>query len=231
MRTILSFLALPTLACAAMAQANFDKEVCDITLLQTAEVKAELKVTQTQRDKMNIASSGYNSIAKRIEDKMRKGQEPNADEKTQMRIQFDKMRTGVLNVLNIGQVKRLREISLQTAGLIALTDPAVAKKVGLSKSQVDKVGTFLKDSYSQVGKMTKAAHAKVESEFKNKNPKTDAEKRKLAEQYEKRLKQELEKIRPKLEKIQNEGRTRIINVLSAGQRIIWNDLLGKPFNP
>ena len=226
--TISSALAL---AGIALAQTSFDKEVCDITLLQTKEVKTELKVTQVQRDKMNSVSSSYNIVAKRVEEKMRKGQEPSADDQKQMRTQFEKMRTGVLNILTPVQIKRLREISLQTAGLIALTDPTVAKKVGISGGQMTKLKGYLKDSYEQVGKLTKGVQDKVEKEFKGKNPKTDAEKRKLAEQYEKRMNEEMKKIAPKLEKIRNDGRTRIMNALSAGQRTIWNTLLGKPFNP
>ncbi|MBL8060561.1 MAG: hypothetical protein JNK63_07605 [Chthonomonas sp.] len=216
---------------SVFAQIEFDKEVCDITLLQTTEVKTELKVTQAQRAKMNSASSGYNAVAKKIEDKMRKGQQPTEAEQKQMRAAFDKMRIGVLNVLTAVQIKRLREISLQTAGLLALTDPAVTKKVGLSASQVSKVKTYLKDSYQQAGDLTEAVHKKLESEFKGKNPKTDAEKRRLAEQYQKRLREEMKKIEPKLTKIQTDGRARIMAVLSAGQRTIWNSLLGKPFNP
>ena len=226
--TISSALAL---AGIAFTQTSFDKEVCDITLLQTKEVKTELKVTQVQRDKMNSASASYNIVAKRVEEKMRKGQEPSAEDQKQMRTHFDKMRTGVLNILTPVQIKRLREISLQTAGLIALTDPTVAKKVGLSGAQLTKLKGYLKDSYEQVGKLTKGVQDKVEKEFKGKNPKTDAEKRKLAEQYEKRMNEEMKKIAPKLEKIRNDGRARIMSSMSAGQRTIWNTLLGKPFNP
>lgn len=226
----LAFLPL-FVAVSAFAQTSFDREVCDITLLQTAEVKTELKVTQTQRDRMNSASSSYNAVAKRIEDKLRKGQKPSEADQKDMRTQFDRMRTGVLDVLNAVQIKRLREISLQTAGLIALTDPAVSKKVGLTAAQLTKVKSTLKASYEQAGKVTSQVRDKIESEFKGKNPKTDAEKRKLAEQYEKRVNEEMRKIQPRLEQIRNDGRAKIMATLSAGQRTIWNSLLGKPFNP
>lgn len=219
------------LAALAMAQTSFDREVCDITLLQTKEVKQELKVTDAQRSRMNAASAGYNAVAKRVEEKMRKNQEPSEADKKQMSEQFDKMRIAVLNVLNEGQIRRLREISLQTAGLIALTDPAVIRKVGLSQAQVTKVKNYLKTSYEAAGDLTKQVQEKVAKEFKNRNPKTDAEKRKLADQYTKRMKEEMAKITPKLEKIRSDGRANIMKTLSEGQRTIWNSLLGKPFNP
>ena len=231
MRRIICTLIPCLLASIAIAQTSFDREICDITLLQTAEVKKELGVTQAQRDKMNVASRSYNSVAQKVEEKLRKGQKPTEAEKTKMRSEFQKMKSGVLDALSATQVKRLREITLQTAGLIALTDPVIASKVGLSKGQMTKIEGTLKDTYEKVGKLTQGAQAKVEKEFKDKNPKTEAEKKKLADQYRKRIDEELGKVRPQVEKLQRDGRDKIMGTLSEGQRSVWNSLLGKPFNP
>lgn len=231
MRRLL-FSSLPLLLTAsALAQASFDREVADITLLQTTEVKKELGVTQAQRDKMNLASKGYNTIAQKVEAKIRKGEKPSDSEKAQMRSEFAKMKSGVLDALSAKQVQRLREITLQSAGLIALTDPTVAAKVGLSKAQVSKIEGILKSTYEKVGKLTQSVQDKIEKEFKDKKPKNEAEKKKLQAEAQKRIKTELDKIRPQVEKLQRDGREGIMNTLSAGQRSVWNSILGKPFNP
>ncbi len=229
-RIVLSVVAV-SLSGFALAQTAFDREIADITLLQTKEVKAELVVTQAQRDKMNLASKSYNALASKLEEKLRKNQKPTDAEQKTMRSEFGKMRTGVLNALSANQIKRLREITLQSAGLVALTDPTISAKVGLSKAQVTKIEGILKDTYQRVGKLTEGVHDKIGKEFKDKKPKTDAEKTKLQAQVRKRIDDEVAKIRPQVERLQKEGREKIFGTLSAGQRSTWNTLLGKPFKP
>ncbi len=231
MRTFTAITLFASLAVTVSAQTSFDREVINISLLQTKEVKDELKVTQAQREKMNVAARAYNVVAEKIEKKIKDGKEISNSERTAMDREYVKMRKGVMDALTAGQLQRLREISLQTVGLLALTAPPVAKRVGLSAAQSEQVLSTFESGEKQVNTIMKAVQERVMKEFKDKKPKNEAEAKALNASYEKRMASEMEKIRPRVEKIQRDSTNKIFSILSAGQRTIWNNLLGKPFNP
>lgn len=226
-----SVLTLGASCAVVLAQTAFDREVAEIRLLQTNEVKAELKITQAQRTRMNAAAKGFNDISDKIAAKLEKGQEPTRAEQQQQEREFEKMRTGVLNVLNPTQLRRLREITLQTAGLVALTAPPVAKRLNISSAQSKRIESVFKDIGERSSRLARQVSDKIEKEFKDKKPKDDAERRRLQAQVRKRMDEEMKRIEPQVKRLQDEGRQRVFAVLTQQQRDGWNSLLGKPFNP
>jgi len=231
MRTITAiFLSVGLIVCVS-AQAAFDREVINISLLQTKEVKDELKVTQAQRERMNVAARAYNTVAERVEKTIKDGKEVSTGDRTAMDREYVKMRKGVMDALTAVQLKRLREISLQTVGLPALTAPPVAKRVGLSSTQSNQIRSTFEVVEKQVNTLMKGVQDRVMKEFKDKKPKNETEARTLNSNYERRMTTEMEKIRPQVEKIQRDSTNKIFSILSTTQRATWNNLLGKPFNP
>lgn len=225
-------IALLTLVCAsAHAEETFDRYVADVRLLMTNEVKAELKVTQAQRDKMNAAAKNYNALAARIEEKARKGQKASDSEQKQLDSEIEKMRNGVLNALSASQILRLREITLQVNGLQSLADDRVAKRVGLSSSQVSKIRNLLQSALQKSVDIRRKAVERIEAQYKDKKPKTDAEKQKLAKEIEAKLRAEMKRVQPQIDKVETDARNAIVKVMTPGQQQVWDSLLGKPFKP
>ena len=214
----------------AMAQATFDRQIADVTLLQVKEIKNALKVTEAQRGKMNKHADYYNGLMKTIRAKIDKGQEPSRAEQDKIMAAQRDMRGKVLNELTPTQLTRLREITLQDAGLPALADGLIGKKIGLSTAQTEKIRSFLKTGATKSGKIMKGMEDKLAKEFKNKKPKTDKEKEALKKQFDTRFNSELKKIKPSLMKIEADTRKGIVGSLSVQQRKNWDRLLGKPFS-
>ncbi len=213
----------------AFAQASFDRQIADVTLLQVKEVKSDLKVSEAQRAKMNKHAEEFNIVGKQIRQKYEKSnQKPSQADLDRFSRAQTNLREKVLNELSSVQLTRLREITLQEAGLPALSDPTVGSKVGLSSTQSAKVRSILKSGAEKSAKLMKALEAKLAKEFKDKKPKNEAENKKLKAQFDARFTQELNKIKAPLQKIEQETRKGIVATLSVLQRQNWDKLLGKP---
>jgi hypothetical protein len=228
MKNSLSLLLALSLPGIAFAQANFDRDIANVTLLQYKEVKDDLKIKQKQRDAMNKAASKYNVLAQKIEQKLQDRKEPTESEKKALDAEFVVMRKGVLTSLTPAQLKRLREVTLQDAGLFALTDKIVAKKVGMTEAQRNQVINALKGANEKANKAENAVIEKVRNEFKNRKPKNKAEEDKIKGEIQKRMEAEMKKLEPKIIQIHTDGRNNVFKALSTKQRDAWNALLGKP---
>jgi hypothetical protein len=107
----------------------------------------------------------------------------------------------VEKLLQPAQVARLREISLQMRGLAALSDPDVAKKLGLAENQLKEIA----DKRAEGAKKVEALRAENEGRFNR-------------ESFE------------KMREIQQETDQAVLNVLSDGQKTQYTELKGKEFD-
>lgn len=228
MKPTLSFLLAISLTAVAFAQASFDRDIANVTLLQYKEVKDDLKITQKQRDAMNVAANKYNSLATKIEKKLKDNKEPSESEKKALDAEFIVMRKGVLATLTAVQLKRLREVTLQDAGLFALTDKIVTQKIGVTEAQRKKVISSLQNANQKASKLENSVIERVRGEFKNRKPKNKAEEDKIMGEIQKRMAAEMKANEPKIIAIHTEGRNNVFKVLTPKQRDAWNALLGKP---
>lgn len=224
-------IAVLSMSAVGFAQDAFDMALSDVRLLQTDEVRKELNVTQAQRDRMNRASAGYNRVAERVEAKLRKEEQPSEADRKAMESEFGKMRTGVLRVLNPNQLRRLREITMQTVGLPLLVEPNVMRRLKITSQQKSTIESTFRTASQQLETISREVNQKVEREFRNEKPKNEAERRRVAERYQRRMGEEMRKVAPRVEKIQSDARNRIMRTLSEAQRKQWDALLGRPFNP
>lgn len=223
--------ALGLVAVAFSQSTAFDTKVSDVTLLTVDAVKKELAITQAQRDTMNLAADQYNRMSKLMYEKANKGIKPTDAELSSLAKVRDTMRTKVLAVLTPAQLKRLREITLQDAGMIAIAQTDVAKELGLNSAQVTKIRNLLKTGMEKSQKLMQDAQLRVEREFANRKPKTDAEKRKLEQEVNARIKQEVDKVKPQVDKVEADTGKAVMAAMSAAQRQKWINMLGRPFNP
>lgn len=221
------------LAGQALAQsAAFDLKIADVTLLTLSEIKKELAVTEPQRARMNVAAKPYNDLSKKLRDKYEgKEKGPSKAELDQLTSTQQKMRAGVLAVLTPSQLKRLREITLQDAGIVCLVDPDVSKEIGISAQTVKNMQAKFQNGVNKSSKLMADAEAKVQKEFANKKPKNQTEADKLRQDYGRRIDAEIKRISPQLNKIKADTEASVMGMLSAAQKSKMQALLGKPFHP
>lgn len=214
---------------ASHAQPAFDKSICDIGLLTVESVKKEIGLTTAQRAAMNKHAAPFNEMGKKMQDKLAKGQKPTEAEQRKISDLREQLRNKVLGELTPAQLKRLREITLQEAGLMALASDEIVAKLGMSKDQAGKVRSSIRSGMERSAKIMTEAQKRLENEFKSKKPKTKAEEEKLSKQFQARLDEEMRKAKPQVERIAKETETKTMALLSAQQRSTWTALKGKAF--
>lgn len=211
---------------------DFDRAVASLMILQNNKVQKDIGITTSQRDKMNVHAKtfndGMNKLGKDYEAALKKDPKAKPDGAKQQKLVVD-FKTKVLALLSDSQIKRLREISLQALGVGALGDTMVAKKVGLSGSQTTKVREALTAGLNEATKIQTAARQKLTQGLKE--PKTEAEKKKVAAEIDKRMKQAAPKLEQELNAIRSSTEKKVLAVLSSSQKSTWNALLGKLFKP
>jgi hypothetical protein len=226
--------AIAGCAVAAVAQDAFDAHVSDIQILQLKEIQTELKVTDAQRTAMNRHAETHR---KKIQAYMERLQKEKKDPNTlpqpdpQLVKFFNELKNSVVQEMQPGQLKRLREISLQSAGVAALMDDQVAAKAGVSQAQVKRLRDMFQAGAKRAVEIEQKAVQDALKEFENKRPANEAEAKKLQEQVDKKLQAVAQRIRPQVEKIRDETRTRMEGVLTDPQKRTWAQLQGAPFRP
>lgn len=233
--TLKALLAGLTLAAAVGAQAApdaFDKYASNIAILQDKVIQKELKINEAQRAKLNKHASWFNGETKKLNDAVEKTKKPptQADQK-KLATLMNQMKDKVVAELSQYQLKRLREISLQMTGDRALLDPTVGKKVGLTDAQIKKLqGSYETTAKKMVDLETKT-YKVINDKYAAKNPKTDAEKKKLTQEWDKEMAAAQKKIAPTLKQYAGEFTKSLNSTLSAAQKNKWTALLGKIFKP
>lgn len=224
--------ALVLVSTAAFAAPDaFDKYAADITILQASEVQKELKVSQAQRNKLNVHAKWFE--AEQV--KLRKTVDPKkgateADQKKFSNL-LNSFKDKVVAELSAVQLKRLREISLQNMGHVALLDDKVSAKVGLSKTQLEKLRNAYKAMAKKVSDAEVAAYKPINDKYKAKKPKDKAEEEKLRKAMAAEIQAAANKIKPTIQKLTAGYKATLDATLLADQKKKWSALQGVPFKP
>jgi hypothetical protein len=114
---------------------------------------------------------------------------------------LEKLAKYVKEVLQPGQVKRLRQVTLQQEGSFALGQDEIQKELKISQEQFKKFTAVVRELQKQVEPLFKQVQS-------GGNP---------------------EEIRPKIEQLRKDHAQKLEAILTDGQTKQWKELLGPPF--
>lgn len=230
-RILLSVVALVVTATSFAAPDPFDQQVANFQLLQDKAIQKELGISEGQRNKMNSVAGKYQSAMKALQDQAVKDKsgKPNPALQKKATESLIGLRNDVLKQLSDGQLKRLRELTLQLAGKRALLDPNVAKKVGLSSSQSKSLTESFKSGASKLQALQAEAYKALEPKWKDKKPKNNEEAKKFAEAFQKELAGELAKRKGRATALEQEFDKKMTSIVTPAQWKSLEALRGKPF--
>lgn len=213
---------------------SFDQQVASIILLQDKRVQADLGITEEQRARMNrFADSHRAKLEAYYRELSKHGQKTGELSVDQNKLvgYFSVLKKGVLEQLSTAQIKRLREISLQYLGFSALADITVADRVGLSSAQHRKVAALVKQGVERAAKVQNKAIAASTSDLRSIKPKNEAEAKRIYDEANRRAEDATHRVAPEVEQIGLQTKGKVMAVLTPAQRVKWEALLGRPFNP
>lgn len=225
-------LTIGLIVAAIAARADtFDRQVASIVLLQNQQVQKELKITETQRTKMNTFAEAFNKEQKAYIEKLEKASnggktQPKRDTAKEMAM-VNSLKTKVLSLLTEKQVVRLRQISLQAIGVAALADDTVAKRIGLNKTQIDKIRSIVQKGLDEGQKISDGAMAEAQKGIKK--PTNEAEQKKASAEFDKKWKVYGPPAQKKLNAVRTRTISDVMTVLTSGQKATWTSLTGPIF--
>jgi hypothetical protein len=231
------FVLLATLSvCLVRAQIDpFDYHCADVVLLQAKPVQTELNINDTQRKKMNEAADVHRTRLTTYDQQQRAAKTKDTPEQARTKLKgfFDELKKGVFTALSATQLKRLRELTLQRAGLLALLDEVVAKKIGLTGATYEKFKKAFTDGAKEAQTIERTNLKPIfdKYEARMKAAKTQEDRKKIEDLMRPELDAASKKIAPQIQKLQSETQQKLVGMLSATQKSTWQALLGKPFNP
>ena len=198
MRWVLAGLALQLMVGQAFAQGGRGGAggTSSVTLTQQKSVQDELKLSEEQVEKL-----------KQVATKMREsfGGGGGGGDREEARKKFEEARQAaekdMNGILSADQAKRLKEITLQQTGPMALARPDVAKEVGLTD-----------DQQAKVKEIADAAAAEMRAQFQAGGAGGDRE-----------------EARKKREAARKETSDKVLAVLKDDQKKAWEKLNGEPF--
>lgn len=230
---LLWIIAIPILTSTSWADA-FDTHVADVSLLQAKPIQKELGITEAQRSAMNKHADAHRSklsaYEAQLKAKAQKDKKPVQPDNKVLAGYFASLKAGVLKEMKPPQIKRLRELTLQRAGLQGVLDSQVAKRIGVNDATLKKLRDLYVSGAQQTAKIEQASFTKVVGPYKDRKPKNEAEAKKLQDEVEKKLAAERKSIQPQLAKVQNDVRTKMMALLKDPQKKAYAALQGKPFN-
>lgn len=146
---IVSLVALAALAGAAHAQGfrmmrpTSGSKTSMVMLLGREDVQAELKLDDDQKGKLDAQRAGARDKFRQAFTEMRSAGEGGEDAQktiqTKMMALFEDMAKDALAILTEPQKKRLQELYVQSSGPLAVTQPDLAKEIGLTEAQKAKI--------------------------------------------------------------------------------------------
>lgn len=212
----------------------FDQKVANFQLLTQKPIQTELKVTEAQRKKMNTFGQSFEKESKALVDSYQKAKKQmDADFQKKSFANLTKLRNSVLGVLSDAQLKRLREITIQVAGKVAILDVNVAEKIGISKAQRESVSKLYTEAQQKLQAIQSEAIKALEPKYreKEKSAKTDKDRQALQAAFQKDLQAELKKREPRAVAIQKDYDGKMSKQISKAQWAKLEALKGKPFKP
>lgn len=231
LRPTLMLAVICSLGGSARAADAFDKHACNVTLLQAKSVQKELGITETQRAKMNVHADRNNAQGMEIDRLVSSNKITIADATIRVGRLRSELKKRVVGELNSAQIIRLREISLQQAGALALLDPVVGTKIGMSKAQTDLIRAKYVEHNAQAQKIKGDAFGPIDEKYKRMKPANEEEARKLQEQFVTERTAKQKEILPKLIALATEFDKAVEAVMTKGQIESYKKLKGKVFKP
>ena len=166
------------------------------------KVLEELKVSDEQRDKlMQYVMEQIMETGPFLDSLTETGQEREKKLDEHRKTALKKLVPHLKEVLQPGQLKRWRQVTLQQEGGFALGQEDVRKELKITQEQLMKFMAIVHDLQMKVGPLVKEAQS-------GGNP---------------------EEIRPKIEKLRKDHAQELEAVLSDAQKKQWKELLGPPF--
>jgi hypothetical protein len=204
------------------ADLAFDRYVADIVILQDRMIQKEIGVTDAQRSKMNSFAEADRKKREALMKQFQKEAEAAQKAGKQYRPEESKvvalnvaLKDNVIKVLTPAQTKRLRELTLQNAGITCLMDPKVAKEVGVAPATVTKLRNLYQEGLKKAAAIQEAAAKQVSPEFKDKKPKSQEEAQKLQQQF-------MEKVGkiagPKVQEVTKKTQAAMVALLSKANK-------------
>lgn len=210
---------------------KFYGEIASMELLQSKVVQTELKVTESQRTKFNAHATNYNAQTKALQDSAQKGEINKSEFESKVLAAQTTLKAQVLAELSSAQIVRLGQITLQQAGYIAVMNDQVSARLGLTQTQLKS----LKDGWNKLGQDVAAAEQAVRQpiieKYQKLDPKTDEDKKKARDDFEKEMAASNEKVQPDLKRLRKGFEDLVDKTLTAGQKKTWSDLKGPAFKP
>lgn len=235
MRSLFLPLLMATAVTVSAQVDPFDYHCADVILLQAKQVQTELKVTEAQRGKMNDAAATHKTRLTTYQAQQQAAKTKDTQQQTATKLKgyFDELKKGVFTSLSAVQLKRLREITLQRAGLLALLDDVVAKKIGFTGANYTSFRTTFTNGAKEAGNIERASLKPIFDKYepRMKAAKTADEKKQIEAQMRPELEAAGKKIGPQIQTLQNETQKKLVSYLTPAQKTAWQALLGKPFNP
>lgn len=234
LKRLLPLLAAFTLGGVAPAQGKidpFDAHCADIVVLQLKPVQKELGVTEALRKKLNDQATWHQGQLKLLDQEIAaKKLDPNsATVQSKVADLFAALKMRVLANLSPAQVKRLGEISIQRVGDAALSDPIVAKKVGMSDAQTKKLQATFAEGAQKYAQLEQRTAQRVLLPYKDRKPKDQADAKRLNEEIRGKMAAAAKQVRPQLDAIRADYAKRIKAMLTSSQSATFAKLRGKPF--
>lgn len=190
-----------------------------VELALRPEVQEHLKLNPQQRSALAAMQSQMKAFAEEERTLMEQGLSEEelkarlAERRARMELAQQERIRRLQTTLTPAQLQRLRELSLQWRGPLALTEPPVADAVGLSpahREEIARTMAGLKERRSEPLRVFARAEGAPE--------KIEAEQKALLEQH-------IAEERARL----SEAAGRILSLLDAAERARWNALQGAPF--
>lgn len=219
---------------AAFAADAFDTHAASIEILQLKPVQNEIKLTEAQRTKMNKFAETHRSQMVAYQNRLKAQAEKNPQVRPDQSViqrYYQQLKKSVLASLSATQLRRLREISLQSAGVGALMDDKVSARVGLSSAQLKKIRDTFLDGNKRAQAIQTTAAKPIVDKYRGKKPKNNAEAQKLETAFRTEMQGASTKIAPQMRKLQADTANKMMAVLTAAQKQSFQALKGKPFTP
>lgn len=230
----LVFLVLPAVI-IAVPDGAFDYYTANMTLLEAKTVQKELNITAQQRNRMNaFADADRPKRTAIIQQFQKEAAEAQKNHKTyhadynKIRPLDQELKKNVFSVLSAAQLKRLREITLQSGGLAALLDERVAQECGVSSGAVTKLRTIFGDASREANDVRTRVQQKIFAEYSKIKPKDEADAKRLQQEAFAKFSKEAG---PQLQAIQQRTKSKMEALLTAANKAKFKELQGKPFKP
>lgn len=225
-------LALLTAASWTLAADAFDFEVANVQILTDRAVQKDMGISDKQRNTLNdYASAMTKATNEKIAEYQKANKQPDAAFQKFGMDQFVAFRKKCLSVLSAAQLKRLREITIQSAGVRALLDKTVATKCGLVDPTYTSFYKAVQDGDRKVGKIKAEVGEVIKKKYGASKPKDQKESDALQAKINKDLSAEMKKRDPEMKKVILENEANIKKYVKKEHFDKLKALMGKVFVP